>query len=77
MNDEIQKLFLPKNSFLPKLKNFYSLGLAEAMAQDSRLHVFLQTKMANFYQLANLVSFESWEKYIQEEAELEEKICDC
>lgn len=38
-----------------------------------RLHVLFQMKTMYFYQLVDLTSFDSWEKYIQEEIELEDK----
>lgn len=39
------------------------------MAQMTRLHVFLQIKTMYFYQLVDLINFESW-VYIEEETRL-------
>lgn len=52
---------------------FYILNsLPQALAQATRLHVFLLMNTAHFYQLADIISFESWDKYIREEDELED-----
>lgn len=71
------KIKFLKNSFHQKaqtylLSNFPILSsLSSAMAQAMRLHTFLQTKTSHFYQIADMVKIESWEKLMKEEAELE------
>lgn len=67
-----------KNTFTQRAYNYLTkifpilTSLPDALAQAMWPYIFLQMMTVHFYQLVDLISFESWEKYIQEEAKLED-----